>query len=1128
MSLGAFNDNCFRQAMIAGLAFGSLSFGGDMLDNEAKSLLGSLAMSLLILPFFLFSSLAGQLADRYAKSTLIKIAKAAELAIMLVAAYFFYHGQIIPLMIALFCMGSQSAFFGPLKYGLLPEILNEKELLAGNGLVSGASFLAITLGAIGGSYLAGLAGSPAGTGRILSLILPLTLVGASAFGLIFALNQPPSLKGDKNLKIDPKLWRSTYAIIKSVRSRFGIWGPILAISWFWAMGSVVLTQLPVLASSTMGATPAVNAFLVTMFSIGVALGSILAQSLNQGRLSANLVPLSAVGLTIFMAGLASSAARLPFVENNSVTLGVFFSAWPYIRLAIFCFLVSVAGGLFVVPLNALIQHRAGAEERARVIAANNIVNSLFIVLGSVLVMALVKLGASLPQIFMIVALSALVVAILSFKILPQAPLVSLIGAFIQIIYRPKIIGVDYLDNDERVILIPNHISFLDVALLTAFVPRPLTFAIDANWAKVWWIKIITRFFSTIPINPAAPMSLRELIKAVQSERTLVIFPEGRITTTGSIMKIHDGPGLIAVKSEAAVVPIIFEGLEYTRFGRFRNLTLNKPRRVPISMTVFPPRKLDPVAKPKESRQNYRRRLTEEIYEILAQARFQARFNAPDSPQNLWLALLEAAKKFGSSRLIIEDFNRKPLSYAGLIRRSRVLGRFLAAKTQPGEKVGVLLPNTNALAVVLFGLWAGGRIPVVLNYSQGSGHLKSAQKTAEIKTIITSANFLKVAGQNWGLEDLNINVIKLEDLQLTFKDKIKGLFWLGSPAKAQTPAVLVFTSGTEGQPKGVALSHQNLMANILQAISIVEVNIDDIMFNAMPGFHAFGLNVGLILPILAGLRVFVYVNPLHIKVIPELIYDTRATIIIGSDSFADIWARNAHPYDFRRVRFALLGAEKVQTRTLERYFYHLNLRLYEGYGVTEGSPVIAINTPMRVRDGSVGHLLPGLEYKLEPVPGLTACRLLIKGPNIMMGYMRPEKPGYIEPLKDGWHDTGDLVEIDPEGFVWIKGRCKRFAKISGEMVSLALIEEIASKVWPETKSVVLSRHDELKGERLILITTDPAPDLSLLRQAIKAQGLTDLSVPKMFLTVPEIPFTPLGKPNLPLLDQTVEELLKKQS
>ncbi|MDR1085102.1 MAG: MFS transporter [Deltaproteobacteria bacterium] len=1119
MSLGAFNDNCFRQALIAGLAFGTLGLETGSLTSEAKSILGSLAMSLLIIPFFLFSSLAGELADRYRKSTLVKLTKIFELVCILLAGYFFLTGQIYPLLVMLFFMGTQSAFFGPLKYGLLPEILTPKELLAGNGLVSGSTFIAIILGTMAGSFAVTQTGG-------LAILLPITLVLAAALGVYLAFKQPTSELGDSFLKIDPLIWRSTYAIIKSVRDQRKIWLSILAISWFWSMGSIILTQLPVLTNTVMGATPAVNTFMVTMFAVGVAVGSLLVQTLNQGRITAVLVPITSVFLTLFMALLAWSSAALPLAEPGQVTLTVFLTKWPYVRLALCALAVSVAGGLFVVPLNALIQHSAKSNQRARVIAANNIINSIFIVTGSLLVMLMIKLNMSIAQVFMMVTVSALIVTVMTLLFLPESTLITMARFIMWAIYRPKIKGLENFDalGDKKIILTPNHTSFFDVALLVAYIPRRLTFAIDTNWSKVWWVKIFTSFFETIPINPGSPMSTRDLINAVTDGQTLVIFPEGRMTTTDSVMKIHEGPGLIAAKCRMPIMPIIFEGPQYSWFGRLRKIFRNRPRRFDVSMTIFPARVLGYDLRPGERKQAFRKRLAEEIYETLVQAKFQAQ----DYRQNLWKALLTAAKNFGPKRLIIEDLNRKPVSYGTLIKMSRIIGRFLAKKTGPKEKVGVLLPNTVPLTAVIFGLWAGGRVPVILNYTQGRGHLKSAIETAEVKTLVTSSKFLKATTHNWLLEEMKLQFVILEDLKPSLWDKITGLLWSGQPAPADTPATVVFTSGSEDHPKGVALSHQNLLANILQAKSVVEVNIDDILFNSMPAFHAFGLNVGCILPLILGIRSFSYLSPLHVKIVPELIYDTKASIIIGSDTFASAWSRNAHSYDFHTAKFVLLGAEKVQPRTMEYYFHHLNLRLFEGYGVTEASPILAVGTPMRVRDGSVGRLLPGLEYRLKPVPGLASGGCLeVRGPNIMMGYIRATNPGVIAPLTDGWYNTGDIVEIDDDGFVWIKGRYKRFAKISGEMISLGAIEDIAAQLWPSEKTAVLSFPDEAKGEKLILISKSHSPDLSALRQAVRDKGLSELSCPKVYLTLPDIPLNPLGKIDLMKLTQTAEEALKRR-
>jgi acyl-[acyl-carrier-protein]-phospholipid O-acyltransferase/long-chain-fatty-acid--[acyl-carrier-protein] ligase len=447
----------------------------------------------------------------------------------------------------------------------------------------------------------------------------------------------------------------------------------------------------------------------------------------------------------------------------------------------------------------------------------------------------------------------------------------------------------------------------------------------------------------------------------------------------------------------------------------------------------------------------------------------------------------------------------------------------------GQRVGVLLPNTVALTYLVFGLWAGAMVPVMLNYSQGRRNVHLAVKAAGISTVVTSRKFIEAGKFEDLLDGISTSVLYLEDLNPTFMDKLLGLIWRPKPAAPDSPGVILFTSGSEGTPKGVVLSHKNMVADTMQARTLVEIHEDDVFFNPMPSFHAFGLNVGLVLPLILGLRLYLHPSPLQIKLIPELIYDTKATVVITSNSFAAAWGQSAHPYDFHRVRLVLVGAEKLKESTYNLYFNKLGVRVFEGYGVTEGSPILAVGTHMRNRFGSVGHIIPGLEWKIEPVPGLSrGGRFLVKGPNIMLGYLSEDKPGQVEPLGDNWYETGDIVELDEDGFLWILGRHRRFAKISGEMISLSAIEDAALKFWSEIRLAVLSRPDPVKGERLILIHDQPNVDLTALRHALIKEGFTELSCPRFAMTVPEIPLTPLGKVNIPLLTEMVESLEKKQS
>ncbi|MDR1486511.1 MAG: MFS transporter [Deltaproteobacteria bacterium] len=1104
MSLGAFNDNFFRQALISSLAFGALG-----LTNSEKSILGSLATGLMILPFFLFSSLAGQLADKRPKSSLVKISKLAELVFMCLAAVLFAAGQIYALLFVLFLMGLQSAFFGPLKYGLLPEVLEEENLIAGNGLVEGATFFAIVLGTMAGSYLVT---KPIGP----TIIMPVGLVLVAGIGFLLAYKQPPSVAADPKVVVDPQIWRSTWEIIRSAKKKDELWLSILAISWFWAMGSILLTQLPVLAATVIGGTPAVSTALVTILAFGVAVGSVVVQWLLKGRVSASLVPITAVALTISILCFSHVVGNVPWAPPQSVTLNDLFTNWTYLPIAIFCFLVSAFGGVFVVPLNAILQHRADPKERARVIAANNIINSLFMVVASLLVMLLISLGLTIAHVFLLVAVSSVLTTILTLYFLPHTALKQILRVLLFILYRPKIKGLENLKDLQTgpVLVIPNHTSFADVAFLVAYFPRRLSFAIDLFRAQSWWVKLCLNFYTAIPINPSQPLAARDIIEALERGDMLVIFPEGRLTITGGLMKIYDGPALIASHIDCRLLPVIFQDLEYTRFGRLRNIRRNRPKKLQVSMTVMAPVTLKRAAVQGENKREHRRKLTNDIYDIMANAYYESR----DVDQNLYNALLKASRRWGADRVIIEDASRVKLTYKKIIAQSRVIGRILCRDKSAGDNVAVMLPNSNVLAAIVFGLWAGGKTVVMLNYSQGRQSIEAATKVSNTSMIVTSRKFVKQAKLEALIENLGCEILYLEDLKITFFQKLLGLTWRGSPSSIHSVAAVLFTSGSEGLPKGVALSHRNMLSDIWQARSLVEINEDDVFFNAMPAFHAFGLNVGIVLPLVSGLTLYCHPSPLHVKAIPELIYDTKATVIIGSDTFASAWGRNAHTFDFNKVRFMLLGAEKLKQATINLYHDKLNLKLFEGYGVTEAAPILAVGSKMRSKNGSVGHFVPGVEWKIEPISGLESGGLLfVRGPNLMMGYLTMANPGVVELRENNWYDTGDIVEVDDDGFVWIKGRYRRFAKLSGEMVSLAAIEEVAYSIWPEKNIAVLSFPDLAKGEKLVLVHEPSfAPSLEELRAALKNRGYSEFYCPKVTLAVKSFPITPVGKVNMPLL------------
>jgi acyl-[acyl-carrier-protein]-phospholipid O-acyltransferase / long-chain-fatty-acid--[acyl-carrier-protein] ligase len=508
-----------------------------------------------------------------------------------------------------------------------------------------------------------------------------------------------------------------------------------------------------------------------------------------------------------------------------------------------------------------------------------------------------------------------------------------------------------------------------------------------------------------------------------------------------------------------------------------------------------------------------------------------RFDAAALNTTLFGALLDTIAEHGAERLALEDVERQPISYGRLVLGSLVLGQALARVTRRSETVGVLLPNVTGLVVVVFGLNAFGRVPALLNFSAGLKNLKSAIATGAIRRVVTSRRFVAMSGLGDTVKALaemevapgkTLQITYLEDVRkaIGLKDKLQGAirakfarrFHRKHALAPNQPAVVLFTSGTEGAPKGVVLTNSNLVANARQIFVHADGFLfrDEIVMNPLPLFHSYGLTAGTLMPLLSGMKVVLYPSPLHYKEIPKLIGETKATVLFATDTFLQGYARGANADDLKSVRYVIAGAEKIKDQTRATWAKY-GTTILEGYGATECSPVLTCNLPSRTKPGSVGPLLPGIETKLVPVPGIDdGGRLVVRGPNVMAGYLLPDKPGVLVPVRDSWHDTGDIVDIDDAGLVSIKGRAKRFAKIGGEMVSLAAVETIIAGLWPENNSVVLSVPDERRGEQLILVTDRKGADRAQLLAAAKAEGVPELWVPRSIHVVEQIPVLASGK------------------
>ncbi|MDD2722689.1 MAG: AMP-binding protein [Methylovulum sp.] len=696
-----------------------------------------------------------------------------------------------------------------------------------------------------------------------------------------------------------------------------------------------------------------------------------------------------------------------------------------------------------------------------------------------------------------------------------------------LIYQVEVKGLDnYHQAGGRVLIIANHTSFLDPLLLGVFLPDDITFAINTHISQRWWLKPFLGLSRVFPMDPTHPISLKNLIHHLQKDGKTVIFPEGRITATGSLMKIYDGPGMVADKSGATILPVRIEGAQYTHFSKMRNIF--RLRLLPkITLHILPPTH---IAAHQELSGKNRRKYSGHI---LADIMTEMMFKTSDYRQNIFSSLLDARTVHGGKHTVAEDLERVPLSYDTLITRTIAIGNALRGLTESGEYVGVFLPNTTKTLAVVLGLQLHGRVPAMLNYSTGSAGMVSACQVAQIKTVLTSRRFIELGKLSEEAEQLapRVKLVYLEDLAATISkfDKLKALLQSKTTAywyrydrdQPDSPAVVLFTSGSEGTPKGVVLSHSNILANHKQIAARISFTPQDVVLNFLPMFHSFGFTVGTLLPVLSGMTTFFYPTPLHFSVIPEIAYEISATIMFGTNTFFAAYGKKAHAYDFYNLRYVVAGAEKLQESTRDLWADKFGIRILEGYGATETAPVAAVNTPMDFKAGTVGRLMPAMRYRLEPVEGVAdAGKLHVQGPNIMLGYLLAGQPGTLIPTASvygpGWYDTGDIVHVDEDGFVGIYGRSKRFAKIGGEMVSLTVVEQIAASAWPDAQHAAISLPDAKKGEQIILLTTQK--QATAIGLAALSSGVAAICLPKRVMVVETIPALATGKINYPAVTE----------
>lgn len=1092
----AFNDNFLKNALVFIILYKLAGSHGEALVT--------LAGGIFIAPFFLLSGLGGQMADRFDKALIARRLKLAEIGAAGIAVLGFSLQSVPVLFVALAAFGIIAALFGPIKYGILPDHLKREELPAANALIEGATFIAILLGTVAGGLTAREGGNVASLSALIMVFALLCWIAT--------LFIPKTAAAAPDLKIDANILRSTGSLLRDLWSDARLWRTGVMVSLFWLIGAVVMSLLPSLVKNGMGGTEIVVSVYLGLFAIAIAIGSGIGSFLSSGRIVLLPVPVACVLMGLFALDLGWAISGVVAHQPARDVAGFFADSLAW-RVGIDLAGLAIAGGIFIVPSFAATQAWAPAEKRARIIAAVNVLSAAFMVAGAVVVALLQAAGLTLSQLFLIIGAGTLAASVWIFKALPTNPLRDFLSILLRAFYRLEITGQENIAKaGPNAIIALNHVSFLDAALALSMLDKDPVFAIDHGIAQRWWVKPFLKLTRAMPLDPTRPLATRSLINAVKSGESLIIFPEGRLTVTGSLMKVYDGAAMIAEKSGAMVVPVRIEGLEATVFSRLTREQVRRRWFPKVHVTV-----LEPVALTvaQELKGKARRQAAgAALYQIMSDLIFRT----TDIDRSVFEAVVEAAKVHGKGRVAVEDPITGSLTYKRLLIGAEVLGRKLAPLAKPGEAIGVMLPNANGAAVTLLGLISAARVPAMINFTAGATNILAACKAAEIRTIVTSRAFVEKGRMGPLVEALqeSVGIVYLEDVRATVStgDKLKALWRHGRPiiaSKGQDGAAILFTSGSEGTPKGVVLSHANMLANTAQAAARIDFGRRDKVFNVLPVFHSFGLTVGLVLPLVSGVPVYLYPSPLHYRLVPELVYGSNATILFGTDTFLSGYARAAHPYDLRSLRYILAGAEPVKEATRRTYMEKFGLRILEGYGVTETAPVLAINTPMFNRFGTVGRIMPGMEARLEQVPGVDeGGRLHVRGPNVMMGYLRAENPGVLEPPTDGWHDTGDIVTIDRDGFVAIKGRAKRFAKIAGEMVSLAAIETFAAELWPDALSAVASLPDARKGERLVLVTAQRDATKAAFQAHAKSKGASELMVPAEVMVVPAVPVLGSGK------------------
>src|SRR5215471_960467 len=675
--------------------------------------------------------------------------------------------------------------------------------------------------------------------------------------------------------------------------------------------------------------------------------------------------------------------------------------------------------------------------------------------------------------------------------------------FLRALFRVR---VDRRPDDASgpVLFAANHPAAIDSLLLALALPVGCVVVLPREDLRSRWLRLALSFLPHVVADVNDPATVKKVMRLLAAGRSVALYPEGRVFDALSVMKVYEVPALIAARTGVPVIPV---RIKYRHGWRLSALIRMRPA-VNISATG----ETSPRAR--------RARATEQVQRLMEGAAYEER-----SRTTLFEAFLDAASEQGPRRPIIEDLKEEPRTYRDLVKGALIIGRWASRTSALGENVGLLLPNSIPTVCTVFGLCAFGRVPAMLNYTAGASAVQGACIAARIRTVITSRGFIEQARLSSVVSAIaDLRLVYLEDVAAQFG--VRDKLWLFAralrnprraitPGRSNGPAVVLFTSGSEGRPKGVVLSHEAILANIAQMRAVIDFTPADKVLNPLPVYHSYSFTAGMMLCLLTGTQLFLYASPLRYRAIPEIAFRRRCTYLFGTSTFLSYYAKNARPLDFHSIRRVISGGEKLGADVARTWQEKFALRIYQMYGTTECAPVIALSTPGTFKPGTVGRLLPGLEHRIQRVEGIERGGVLhVKGLQVMLGYYLSDRPGVIVPPRsiygDGWYDTGDVIDIDEDGALTVVGRVKRFAKIAGEMVSLDVIEEVAREASPEHRLDVILPTEAASGETTVLFTTDPELNRTGMVHAARQLGRPALALSRCILWMPEIPVLASGK------------------